>query len=53
MKTLTFSSNGGECRNLTLRVCEDEIRTPEMGTWESSGTFETLEFDCRDQNTLH
>jgi hypothetical protein len=24
-----------------------------MGTWESSGTPETLEFDCRGQNTLH
>jgi hypothetical protein len=24
-----------------------------MGIWESSGTFKTLEFDCRGQNTLH
>jgi hypothetical protein len=53
MRTLTFSSGGGKCRNLTLRECEDETHTPEMGTWESSGTPETLEFDCRSQNTLH
>jgi hypothetical protein len=37
----------------TLRVCEDETHTPEMETWESSGTPECLEFDCRGQNTLH
>ncbi len=24
------------CHNRTLRVCEDETHTPEMGTWESS-----------------
>jgi hypothetical protein len=24
-----------------------------MGTWESSGTPETSEFDCKGQNTLH
>jgi hypothetical protein len=24
-----------------------------MGTWESSGTPKTLEFDCRGQNTSH
>jgi hypothetical protein len=24
-----------------------------MGTWESSGTPETSEFDCKNQNTLH
>ncbi len=33
--------------------CEDETHTPEMGTWEFSGTPETWEFDCRGQNTLH
>jgi hypothetical protein len=33
--------------------CEDETHTPEMGTWESSGTPETSEFDCRGQNTSH
>jgi len=32
---------------------DDETRTLEMGTWESSGTSKTLEFDCRGQNTLH
>jgi hypothetical protein len=41
------------CRNPTLKVCEDETHTPEMGTWEPSGTLETSEFDCRGKNTLH
>jgi len=41
------------CRNPTLRECEDETHTPEMGTWESFETPETLEFDFRGQNTLH
>jgi hypothetical protein len=39
------------CHNPTLRECEDEIHTPEMGTWESFGTPEILEFDRRGQNT--
>ncbi len=47
-----FSSEG-ECRNPTLKECEDEIHTPEMGTWESFGTFETLKFNFKGQNTLH
>jgi len=33
--------------------CEDETHIPEIGTWESSGTPETSEFDFRGQNTLH
>ncbi len=41
-----------ECCNFTLRECEDETHTPEMGTWESSGTPETSEFNCRGQKTL-
>jgi hypothetical protein len=32
-----------------LEECEDDTHTPKMGTWESSGTPETLEFDCRGQ----
>jgi hypothetical protein len=28
------------CHNPTLRKCEDETHTPEMGTWKSSGTPE-------------
>jgi hypothetical protein len=32
--------------------CEDETRTPKSGNLESSGTLETLELDCRGQNTL-
>jgi hypothetical protein len=39
------------CRNLTLKECEDDTHTPEMGTWESFRTPENLEFDCRGQNT--
>ncbi len=39
--------------NPTLRECEDETHTPEMGTWEYFGTPKTSEFDCRGQNTLH
>ncbi len=36
-----------------MRECEDEIHTPEMGTWESFGTPKILEFNYRGQNTLH
>ncbi len=32
---------------------EDETHTPKVGTWESSGTPETSELNCRGQNTLH
>jgi hypothetical protein len=35
-----------------LEECEDDTHTPKMGTWESSETPKTLEFDCRGQNTL-
>jgi hypothetical protein len=34
-----------------LEECEDDTHTPEMGTWESSGTPETLKFYCKGQNT--
>jgi hypothetical protein len=34
-----------------LKECEDETHTPEMGTWESSMTPESSEFDCKGQNT--
>ncbi len=37
---------------LLLEEWEDDTHTPEMGTWESTGTPKTLEFDCRGQNTL-
>jgi hypothetical protein len=33
--------------------CEVATHTPENGTWESSGTPENLECNCRGQNTLH
>jgi hypothetical protein len=53
MRTLTFSSSGGECRNPTLAKCEDETHTPKVGDLESSGTLECLEFDSKAQNTSH
>jgi hypothetical protein len=53
MRTLTFSSSGGECCNPTLREGEDETHIPEMGIWESSRTPKTSEVDYRGQNTLH
>jgi hypothetical protein len=34
-----------------LEECEDDTHTFEMGSWESSGTPETSEFNCRGQNT--
>jgi hypothetical protein len=34
-----------------LEECEDETHTPQMGTWESTGTPKTSEFDCKGQNT--
>jgi hypothetical protein len=30
-----------------LEECEDDTHTPGMGTWESSGSPKTSEFDCR------
>ncbi len=35
-----------------LEECEDDTHTLEMGTWESTRTLETSEFDFRGQNTL-
>jgi len=43
----------GVCGNPTLRECEDETHTPELGTWESFGTPEISEFDSRGRNTSH
>ncbi len=48
-----FFFSGGECRNPTLRECEDETHIPKVGTWESSGTPKTSQFNCRGQNTSH
>jgi hypothetical protein len=39
------------CRNPTLKECEYVIHTPEMGSWESFGTPENSELDCRGQTT--
>jgi hypothetical protein len=44
---------GNNVTTLLLEECEDDIHTPEMGTWEPTGTPETSEFDCRGQNTSH
>jgi hypothetical protein len=48
----------GEWRALNVATllqeeCEDEIHTPEMGTWECAETPETSKFDYKGQNTLH
>jgi hypothetical protein len=43
----------GICYNPTLKECEDETHILEMGTWESFGTPETFEINCRGQNTSH
>jgi hypothetical protein len=40
-----------KCCNPTLKECEDDIHTFEMGTWESFGSPENSELDCRGQNT--
>jgi hypothetical protein len=42
-----------QCCKPTLRKCEDETHIPEMGTWESTKTPKTSEFDFRGQNTSH
>ncbi len=39
------------CCNPTLRECEDETHTPEMGTCESFGTPKTSELNFKGQNT--
>jgi hypothetical protein len=51
-KWIAFHKIHHRCRNLTLRECEDETHTPEMGTSGSFETPETSKFDCRGQNTL-
>jgi hypothetical protein len=38
---------------LLLEEWEDDTHTPKMGILEFAGTFETLEFSFRSQNTLH
>jgi hypothetical protein len=48
--TYTFNSLQSVATPL-LEECEDDTHIPEMGTWESSRTPETSEFDCRRQNT--
>ncbi len=50
MRTLTFSSSGGECRNPTFAKCEIETHTPKVGDLEPSGTPKSLRFDNKGQN---
>jgi len=50
MRTLTFFLVGENVATPFLEECENDIHTLEMGTWESSGTPETSEFDCKGQN---
>ncbi len=38
---------------LLLEECENHTHIAKMGTWESTETLKTLEFDWRGQNTLH
>jgi hypothetical protein len=45
------TNNRARCRNSTLKECEDDTHTPEMGTWESSGIPKNSELDCKGQNT--
>jgi hypothetical protein len=46
-----FLSLRKECRNPTLKECEDDTHIPEMGTWESSETPKNSELDFRGQIT--
>jgi hypothetical protein len=48
-----FSSKFTSVTTPLLEECEDDTHTLEMGTWESFGTPETSEFNCRGQNTMH
>ncbi len=41
------------CCNPILEKWKDDSLTPKMGTWESAGTSETLELDCRGQNNSY
>jgi hypothetical protein len=36
-----------------LEECENDTHTPEMRTWESTGTPKISEFDFKGQNTSH
>ncbi len=47
VRTFTFSSSGESVATPLLEECEDDIHTLKMETWESFGTLETSEFDCR------
>jgi len=44
---MRFGLWGNNVATPLLEECEDDTHTPKMGTWESSGTPKTSEFDCR------
>ncbi len=52
MRTLIFSSSGGECRNPTLGLSVRMQLTPKSGKMESSGTLENSKDDLRGQISL-
>jgi len=41
------------CHNPTWKSVRMRLTLPKFGTWESSGTSKTSEFDFGGQNTLH
>ncbi len=53
MTTIIISANIGahDVATLCQGKCEDETHTPEIRTWESSETPETLVFNYRGQKT--
>jgi hypothetical protein len=54
MRTLTFSSSGGECRNPTLGlIVRVQLTLPKMGDLESSGIPKNLEDNLRVQISSH
>jgi hypothetical protein len=50
---LVYWEHGVGAITLLSEEWEGDTHTPKMGTWESTGTPESLEFDFRGQNTLH
>ncbi len=51
--TIALTINMEVVATLLLEEWEDDIHTPEMGTWESTGTPKTSKFDFKGQNTSH
>jgi hypothetical protein len=58
VKTITWKTKGKAKKRLNVATplwgsCEVATHTPKNGTWESSGTLENSERNCRGQNTSH